>query len=1048
MKLKSMLMAAFYIRILKLCPVLLCLCAVVYAQAPVTVKGKVFTSEDATPLPGVSILLHVAGGKPSAVGMTNEKGEFQVNVPSNARLEFRFISYDAQTVSVNGRTTLTIKMVSSATALKEAVVVGYQKRSKETVTGAVARITANDIKDVPVSNIEQLMQGKVAGLNIQNTTGSPGFRGSATIRGISQVMVQGSGQNAYLTPQSPLYVIDGIPVDANAGFEYGFQSQGPGTSPLSMIPPEDVESIDVMKDAEATSLYGSKGANGVIVVTTKRGNSKVPIVRYTGNLFMNIPPSLRPTIGGMAERDYRTRMIWGTDNIDEIRKISLTPFLSDSLNPFYNNSTNWQEIYYQTTQNHSHNVSVSGGDLKLNYKSNLNYYSERGVIKNTGFDRYSLSLNVNFNPTKKLQVSGYLSAGLGKKLKGSGNGLTDVGAGKAIESSLLPGPSYFIGVGQFSNAIYNKNDTKTYMSSFYLNAMYELVPHVQISTNTSFDYTADLEDTFKPAMANSGMPAVYGYTGKKQNLYNRTMLMYSNSWKEKHNVYASVFSEATMTKSDNKVIDLINGPNNVYYGPLGFNSYYSGLSGVPLAGGFSEVHSIGFAANMQYNYDMKYVVNINYRADGNSYAGLENRWAKSPSVGLRWNFNKESWLEDWSWLDYGDVRFSYGINLRPVTNIYASQGWYDVRGNYNNVTRISPHLGNMPNPFLKPEKVQQYNYGFDMSVFNGRLSVIFDAYTKTTEDMLYERKLATSTGFATTYTNEASIYNYGYEATFTVRPLPAKSKINWTFSFNWAVNRDVLLTLPAGAAQALAADGTIINRVGYSGLANFLYVSEGVYRSDNDVPVDPVTGLRYRSGSNIYRAGDMKFRDVNGNYISDAADQQVAGSPVPNITGGFSSFFTWKNYSLNFNGSILFKRVLLNDALSGRLANLRNPYEAKTLVDLNDLNYWKGNGNVAQYPNPYNYLSANGSYDRFQTLFQEDGSYIKLNAVTVGYAFDRKLLSRYKMNALRLYATVTNLFMITGYSGPNPEAVTDLGRDYLDTYPLSRSVTLGLNIEF
>lgn len=1041
-------MAAFYIRVVNIFTLLLICGLTTSAQTKINVKGRVLNSEEGTPLPGVSILLHSATGKPVPLQVTSDKGEFSVNVEPNAKLEFRFISYDPQVISVGGRTVLLIKLKSSATALNEAVVIGYQKRSKETVTGAVSRITADEIKDVPVSNLEQLMQGKVAGLNIQQTTGAPGFRGSAVIRGISQVMVQGSGQNAYLTPQSPLYVIDGIPIDANAGFEYGFQSQGPGTSPLSMIPPEDVQSIDIMKDAEATSLYGSRGANGVIVITTRRGNSAVPIVRYTGSLFMNFPPPLRKTIGGKAEREYRTDMIWNTENMNEIRNISLTPFLADSLNPFFNNSTDWQGIYYQRTYNQTHNASVSGGDQKLNYKTNLNYYSERGVIKNTGFDRYSLSLNINFNPSSKLQVSGYLSAGLGKKLKGSGNGLTDVGAGNDISSSLLPGPSYFINVGQFSNSIYRKNDTKTYLTSFYLNVMYELFPHVQLSSNTSFDYTADLEDTFTPAMANGGMPSVYGFSGRKENLYNRSMVMYSNTWNGKHSVYGSVFSEASMSNYQNKMINKTNGPNDLYHGPLGFNSYYSGISGVPLEGGFSQVHSIGLAANVQYNYDRKYVVNLNYRADGNSYAGLQNRWAKSPSLGLRWNFNKEAFLEDANWLDYGSFRFSYGVNLRPVTNIYASQGWYDIKGNYNNVTRISPHLGVMPNPSLKPERVQQFNYGFDMGLFKNRVSVIFDAYTKTVFDMLYERELATSTGFASTYTNEATLYNYGYEATVSVRPFPQTSKINWTVSFNWAVNRDVLVSLPAGAAQMLSPDGTMINRVGYGALSNFFYISKGVYPSDDYVPVDPVTGLRYRTNGGNFRAGDMKFQDVNGNYILDAADRQVAGSPIPRITGGFSSYLTWKNYSLNLNGTIMFKRVLLNDALSSRMAYLRTPFSQGTLVDLNDLDYWKKDGDVAQYPNPFGYLDNTSSYYNLQTLFQEDGSYIKLNALTFGYAFDRQKLKRYRMNALRVYSTVTNLFMITGYSGPNPESVTDLGRDYMNTYPMSRSVTLGLNIEF
>ncbi|WP_126248325.1 SusC/RagA family TonB-linked outer membrane protein [Chitinophaga rhizosphaerae] len=1014
----------------------------------ITVKGRV-VAEEGGPLPGVSVLLHQQGAAPKPMAATDQNGHFTVSVPGNARLELRFISFETLVVPVNNRTSLSIVMKPSSTSLKESVIVGYQKKTRETVTGAVTRITGKELQDVPVSNVEQLLQGRVAGLNIQQNTGAPGFRGASSIRGLSQMMVNGSGDNAYLTPQSPLYVIDGVPVDANAGFEYGFQSQGPGTSPLSLIPPEDIQSIDVMKDAEATALYGSRGANGVIVITTRRGQSAVPIVRYAGNMFINFTPQLRSTIGGKDERAYRVKMIRDGNNLSEIYRISQTQFLSDSLNAFFNNSTNWQDIYYQTTYNHTHNVSVSGGDQRLNYKTNLNYYTEEGVVRNTGFDRYSLNQNVNFNPTPRLQLSGYLSAGLGKKLKGSGNGLTDVGAGSNVSSSLLPGPSYFNNVGHFTNSIYRVNDTRTYDIRTYLNIMYELVPHLQLSTNTSYNYTSDQEDTFIPALANNDKPAVYGFSGRKSNLYNRSSINYNNTWKEKHSVYASVFSEATIVNVQNKVINQSNGPNDNYHGPYGFSSYFSSVSGTPDAGGFSEVHSVGFAANLSYDYNKKYVVNFNYRADGNSFAGENERWAHSPSVGLRWNFNKEKLFEHAEWLDFGDLRFSYGVNLRPTTNIYASMGWYDVKGNYNGVTRISPHLGQMPNPFLLPEEVEQFNYGFDMSIFKGRIGLTLDAYTKTVYNMLYSRKLSTGTGFEQTFTNDASIYNYGYEAMLTVRPFKSTSKINWTISLNGAVNRDVVLSLPGGAAQLLSDDKTIINRVGYSATSNYLHIYEGVYRTNADVPVDPITGLPMRNeGKDFYKGGDSKFRDVDGNYVLNDADLQVAGTPIARITGGFSSYLTYKNWSINLNGTILFKRDLLNKALAERMTKLRDPFDDATFVDLRDLDYWKGNGDVAKYPNPFDYYSTSDSYRIYQTLFQEDGSFIKLNAVTVGYSVDRTWLRRFGMNAFRMYTTVSNPLLFTGYSGPNPEAVTDLGRDRLDTYPVARSLSFGLNIEF
>ena len=1018
------------------------------AQKNMAVKGQVRSSTDNTVIGGVSVMLKTNSAY-KTLGITDDQGIFHIQAPSDGQLEFRAVAFVTKAVQLRGRDSLNILMEPAEASLKDAIVVGYQKKTKETVTGAVTRITADDIKDVPVSNIEQLLQGKVAGLNIQQTTGAPGFRGSAAIRGLSQILVQGQGNDAYLSPQSPLYVIDGIPVDASGGYEYGAQSLGPGTSPLSLIPPEDIQTIDVMKDAEATALYGSKGANGVIVITTKRGNSEIPIIRYTGNLFYSFPPPLRNTVGGKAERDYRINMIEQTMDLSEIYKISLSQFLADSLNPFFNNSTNWQQIYYQTTDNQSHNLQVSGGNQKLNYKTNLNYYNEKGVIKNTGYNRYTLSMNINFNPSPRLQVAGYLSAGLGKKLKGSGNGLTEVGAGSSISSSLLPGPSYFINVGNFTDALYRDNNSRTYNARAYLNASYALIDNLRLSTNTSYDFTSDLEDTYTPALANNGQSTVYGYSGRKSALYNRSAITYNNTIHEKHNFYASLFTETEIDQGLNMIINRGNGPNDIYRGPLGYSSYFSGVSGIPQDGGYSVVHSVGLAGNIQYDYDKIYVLNLNYRQDGNSYSGEKGRWAKSPSLGFRWNFNKEAFLKEASWLDYGDVRFSYGINLRPTTNIFASQGWYDVNGNYNGVTRISPHLGLMPNPNLKPEKVKQFNYGLDLGIAKGRFGLTVDYYTKTVYDMIYSQDLSTATGFQNVYTNAASLYNYGYEVQLNFRPFPIKSKVNWTVSVNGAMDKNVLLSLPGGASQILSAGGTIVSRVGYEALLNFLYTTQGVYRTDNDVPVDPVTGLVFQtSNGSIYKAGDLKFKDVNGNYISDVSDLELAGTPVPRFTGGFSSYLTYKNFSLNFNGSFTLNRKLLNNALAERLNNLMSPFATGTLVNLEDLNYWKGPGDVARYPNPFNYLSGNGSFTAMQTLFQEDGSYIKLNALTLAYAFDKKLSKRYGLSSVRVYSTVTNLFMITSYSGPNPESVSELGRDGLGTYPIAKTLTFGINVEF
>ncbi len=1032
---------------------LLLLSGVVHAQQLISVKGKVLEGKD--PLPGVSISVINPDGKKQTLTATNNDGQFNLRVASNAKLVFNYVGYNSKTVELKGQTNLTVLMTSDTKTLEDAVVVGYQRKTKETVTGSLTRITADQIKDVPVSSVEQLLQGRVAGLNIQSNTGAPGFRGSTAIRGLSQIGVQGSGNDAYLSPSSPLYVVDGIPIDANSGFEYGFESKGPGTSPLALIPPEDVASIDVMKDADAASLYGSRGANGVIVITTKRGNSEVPLIRLTSNFFMNTVPQLRQTVGGKEERDALINTIMSTNNLNEIYRISQNQFLADSLNAFYNNATDWQALYYKPTFNQTHNLSVSGGNQGLNYKTNLNYYNERGVIKNTGFDRYSLSSQMNYKPNDKLSVTGSVTGSLGNKLKGSGNGLTDVGAGSSLASSLLPGPSYFLNVARFTNALNNRNDAKTYSISSFIDASYEVIPALRLGTTLSYSYIQNNEDTFTPSLANSGQSKVYGYVAKTSNLYNRTALTYSKTFGDDHTIYTGVFSEITSTKNRAREANLGNGPNDNYFGPLGYSSLYNGFVGIT-AGGFTDTHSVGAGANASYDYKKRYVVNFNYRIDGNSYAGVKSRWAKSPSVGFKWNIEKEEFTQKLTWLDYASARFSYGINLRPSTNVYASLGSYSVVGNYNNVPRISPVLGLMPNPYLKPERVEQFNLGFDLSVLKGKATLTIDAYQKVISDMLFSQALPTSTGFATVITNDASMMNKGIEVALSFRPLPISSKLYWNFSVNGAINKDVLLSLPGGASQILSGDGSFITKVGRNTLSNFLYTSQGVYSRDSDVPVDPITGRSYKNTKGgDYKAGDVMFKDVDGNYITDINDLEIAGNPVPRVIGGFYSTLTYGKFGLTLNGSFTIKRDLLNNALSSRLGNYYFPFGndvspagPKTMVDISQYNYWRSPGDVATYPNPLRYLGNTDSYNSSQTLFQEDGTYFKLNSATFSYAFNKSFVSRYGFTNARIYLTGANLFILSKYSGPNAENVTELGRDRLDSYPNSPSYTVGFNLEF
>lgn len=1026
-----------------------------YAQKMVTVKGTVIEKSNSLGLPGVNIL---SGSPLKSVGSTGGNGSFTVSVPENATLVFTYIGFNNQTAKADGKSTLRIVMQESSNDLKNVVIVGYTPKTKEVSTGATTTISGKALQDVPVANVMELLQGKVAGLNIQNNTGSPGARGSIFVRGLSSIDIQGSGNDAFLTPTSPLFVIDGVPLDANTNYEYGFSQGGPGISPLSLIPPEDIEEVTVLKDAQATSLYGSQGAYGVILVTTKRGKSKTPIIQYVTSVFINTPPKLKQVIGGKGERDLR---LWQIMNYDTTiysarTRIDNLPFLADSLNAFYNNSTDWQSVFFRTTLNQNHNINASGGDQRFNYKVNLGYYDEKGIIENTGMKRYSLGMNVLYQPNDKFRLFANVSSALAQTQKGSGNGVQQSGvASGSSASSLLPAPSLFSGAGDATGVLIVDNNNKSGNIKTNLDVRYQIIKPLSVTSVINYDYTTGTEDTFKPSILSNNSSNVYSYNDRRSTLYNRNMINYAETFNKVHNLSIFAFNEMYIRNYQAQVINQVRTPNDQYQGPAGFNAADS-KGGI--LNSYSDARSAALATSLSYNYDKKYVIDLSYRWDGLSNSGPNVPWSKNPSIGLRWNFNKENWFKNSKWLDYGSLRASWGKNIVPNGTVFDAFGAYNFSGAYNGSQAIGVSFNNLPNTSLTPTVTTQYNAGFDIGLFEGKYQLTFDTYYKMVDNQLREKVLADHNGFGSIKTNEVSLVNYGYELSLTFRPLAKDSKVNWTISPNAAINKDILTSLPDRVRQILTDGGAtgqaILYRLGINSLSNVLYNTKGVYASTDAVAVDPATGKRYQTTNNgatiFFKGGDPYWTDLNGDYKLDGKDLVIAGNAMPMITGGVNSFLSYKNYSVNVNMSYTLRRDILNVPLAERFQNFANPSSLNNLVPIEEFNYWKNNGDVATYANPYDFLryGAYSPYRYNQTLFQEDGSYLKINTLTLAYTFDKKFAERLGITSMRVYCTGNNLYTFTNYTGPDPENVSDLGRDNSAGYPSRRSYSIGLNVQF
>ncbi|QNA45720.1 SusC/RagA family TonB-linked outer membrane protein [Lacibacter sediminis] len=1040
------------------------------AQNKITVKGVVKDNAQQTAMQGVT----VSTAKPSkTIATTDANGAFTVTVDAGTELVFTHSGYAAiRKTFLSSNSSVTISLSVKDNTMQEVVVQGFRQKTKETATGSSTVVSGKALQDVPVSNVVELLQGKVAGLNVQNNSGSPGGMGTINLRGISSINISSDG---FLTPTSPLFVIDGVPVDVNTNYEYGFQSGGAGINPLALIPPEDIEQMEVLRDAAATSVYGARAAYGVIIVTTRRGKSKVPIVQYSSNFFVKAPPRLREVLGGKEERLFRIRTILDYDTSAAAAQalINQTPFLSDSLNPFFNNSTNWQDYFFRTTYNQQHNVSIRGGDDRFNYKTNLNYYQENGIVQNTGFKRYSLSMNAQYAPTNQLRMLVSLSSSLGQKQNGSGVGLIQTGvASGGSSSSLLPSPSLFSENNSALAAARVTNNNKTANISSSLDLSYEPLKGLRIGNLLSYNFNSGTADRFTPSFLSNGSSESYSYNDRTYTLYNRSIINFTKTLYNLHNFNAFVFNEINSYGYRANAVRLDRTANDQITGPIG---YGWGSSRGGTLNNIRETRQHGYGGSVSYNFDRKYVIDFNIRFDGLSTTGSKQPYSQNPSVSARWNFNREKWLEKITWLSYGSARASWGRNIKPTGTIFDTYGRYIVGLPYNNNPTVTIDYATVPNENFLPETQTSTNAGIELGLFNNALQLTYETYYRSIDNQIMKIKLANTSGFAELQTNAVSLVNYGMEWSATVRMFKQSKPFQWTLSVNGAFNREILTKLPDNLRQLRqevkdnGSDVPVIYRIGRNAISNLIYHTQGVYASTSDVPVNMATGRRQQLGSGTgyyFQGGDPRWTDVNGDYIIDEKDLLPIGNPIPKVNGGILSQMQFKNFQLNINASYTLFRDLLNASLSKTMQNFGNPasvgsngqpIQPGALVPIDQYNYWKpsgsdkGSGTVnAQYPNPFDFRRA-GVMQPFrsnQTLFLEDGSYWKINNIVLAYNMDRKFISRFKMTSCRLTLTANNVFTFSNYSGPDPELVTQLGRDNSGGYPNARSYAVGLNVQF
>ncbi len=1020
-------------------------------------RGTVLDEQTKTGVAGASVI----GGKTGV--QTDSLGRFSIEVQPGATLTVSHVNYRAATHVVGqNESDIIIYLIQGTSTMDDVVVQGFTKRSRSLATGSTTIITADDIKDVPAASAAEILQGRVAGVNIQNTSGMPGARGAIFQRGLSNLNVTGEGNNAYLASAQPLFIIDGVPIDPNQDTEFGFDQAGVGVNPLSLIPTEDIESIEILKDAASTSVYGSRGAYGVWIINTKRGRTAVPKVSYDGKLFYTTVPKLREVYGGRFERAIKVDQIinnniensatWGQATVNSIY------FLSDSLNPYINNATDWQSYFYNPQVNHSHNLRFSGGTNQFNYKVNLNYYDEQGIIKNTGLTKYSGGMNAQYRNKEKFTLMAAINASNQMSRRGSGVGLLQTGVARSgMASTLLPPPNIYTENNDALAAFNLTDNNKINNVSSNLDMSFEIIRGLKFFTKGSMNFTTETYNIFYPSWLNSGRTQYNSY-GRNANTYdNLNRLQYTTSLKEDHTFLAYVFSDLSVRNSKTNFSTLLSTPNDFISGPFGYDLVRSnyGVMGEP-----QDIRQFGYGGSFQYDYMQKYVFTGSYRLDGTSVNGPATGFNQNPMLSVRWNLHKEKFMDKIDWLDYSSLRASWGRTIVPQGSVFDVHGRYYPSGSYLGRPTVLLDFNRMANIYYQPSSTTMTTAAYEGGFFKGRLNIVYEYYYKVVENIARNVSLPREIGYNEFPSNDISMVNWGHEITLNVRPLSPKSKLNWMMTLTGAFNKNILTKLPGDAREIVVNQYDILSlpllyRLGRSSLSNYLFNTKGVYASDADVPLDPTTGMPMRINNIYLQGGDPIFADLNGDYVINDLDRVAVGDPMPKVTGGFINSFKYQQFTLDINTSFTLWRDVLNTPLAYRFQQFYNPEASnlstvRAVPPINEFDYWRATGDNAKYPNPYTYAhnSAINSFRYNQTLFQEDGSYLKINSIIVGYSLRPETTKKLKMDNVRIFVSGANLAVLSNYSGPNPENVTDLGRDNPDGYPNPRKYTVGITATF
>ena len=989
--------------------VLFFLVAAFYSKAQtVPVSGKVYSKDNNTGLSGATV--QVKGS--SVKTITDSLGVFKINAAKGAVLIFSYVGYDNTELKLNGAGDLKIQLAPGNKSLQEVVVVGYGTVKKKDLTGSVASVSTKEFNSTPISDAGQAVEGKAAGVQVMSS-GAPGSNVTFRIRGTGTI------NNA-----DPLLVVDGVPTDA----------------PLNNINPDDIASLDILKDASAGAIYGSRGANGVILITTKKGkNAK-------GQLSFNF-------FTGWQNAAKTVQML----NAAQFAALNNEMLANgnQTINPAFakpdnlGTGTNWLGALLHTAPMQKYTLSLSGGSDKYTYYLSGSYLDQQGIVVTTRYKRYALQFNSEAKMLDWLKFGNNITFTADDKPSGSydirstmaSNPVQPIYNKDGSYSNVLGNPLWYGDItNQIGSANINQNDTKGY------NVLGNVYAEIALAAGLKFKSTGGIQAQFwdsrswAPVYNFQPNPQTQAYLSEQ---YNKSLTFLWDNYFTYDKTFATDHHLTLMagTSAQNNRYEYMNG--NIVKFPSSITQQLNDGTGVANIGGdASEWALFSLMGRANYTYQDKYLLTATLRRDGSSRFGADNKYGIFPSASVAWRISKENFFKNIQLINDLKLRAGYGVTGNQNIGNYAFASALNVaQVNFNNniVSMVYPLV--LPNPNVQWEQVEQSNIGIDASFLHSRINLSVDAYLKNSTKMLVPAVVPVTTGYSSTTVpsiNAGNMQNKGIEITVNTHNLTGN--FTWNTDFNIAFNQNKITSL--NSSTPLYVDNYGLNAnfgidaVGHPANEFYGFVTDGLFQTQADVNKHAVQ----QAGTSKYNStspGDIRFKDLNNDGVINAGDMTYIGNPNPQFIYGLGNSFSYKGFDLS---------VFLQGIYGNKIFNANNIYQESMNTGENQTvrtnQRWEGAGTGNYMPRAI-YGDPNNN-SRVSTRYIENGSYLRIKNITLGYTFPKTILQHIKFSSVRIYASCNNVYTFTHYSGFDPEVGVN-GVDY-SVYPVTRTMSVGINL--